>query len=86
VQEQQVLIILQKIIQHLIILTTLIKITHPTEAPQVLAIAHLLLQEVVQVVALLVAADLLAAAEQEVAAAINHAKKINAGLNDISII
>jgi hypothetical protein len=33
-----------------------------------------------------VAADLLVAAEQEVAAAINHAKKINAGLNDINII
>jgi hypothetical protein len=38
------------------------------------------------VVAVLVVADLLAAAEQEAAAAINHAKKINAGLNDIHII
>ena len=83
-QEQQVLIIHQKIIQHLIILTTLI--THPTEVPLALAIQHLLLQEVVQVVAVLVVADLLAAAEQEAAAAINHAKKINAGLNDIHII
>jgi hypothetical protein len=75
VQEQQVLIILQKIIQHLIILTTLIKIAHPTEAPQVLAIAHLLLQEVDLVVVHQEVADLLVAAEQEVVVAINPPKK-----------
>ena len=83
--ERQALIILQKIILRLILIT-LIKIAHLTGAPLALVIQHQLLQEVVQAVALLVAADLLAAAEQEVAAAINHAKKINAGLNDISII
>jgi len=86
VQEQQALIILQKIIQRLIIKATLIKIACQIKTLQRLAIAHLLLQEVVQAVALLEVADLLAAEDQKVAAANNHAKKINAGLNDINII
>jgi hypothetical protein len=75
VQERQALIILQKIIQRLIIIqATLTKIAHLTAIPQRLAILHLLLQELVQAVALLEVADLLAAEEQKVAAAINHHK------------
>jgi hypothetical protein len=85
VLERQALIILQKIILRLILIT-LIKIAHLIGAPLALVIQHQLLQEVVQAVALLEVADLLAAEDQKVAAANNHAKKINAGLNDIHIV
>jgi hypothetical protein len=83
VLEQQVLITLQKIIQHLIIQTTLVKTAHLTVAHQALAIVLQLLLEVDLVVVHQEVADLLVAAEQEVVVAINHHKKINAGLSDI---
>jgi hypothetical protein len=75
VQEQQALIILQKIIQPLIIIqATLIKIARQIKTPQRLAIAHQLLLEVDLAVVHQEVADLLVAAEQEVVVAINHHK------------
>jgi len=84
VQEQQALIILQKIIQHQIILATLIKIAHLTEIAQALAIQRLLPQEVVQRLALLEVVDLLAAEDQE-RVVVNNGRK-NARLNNSIIV
>ena len=80
-QEQQALIILQKIIQHQIIQATLIKIAH--EVIQVLAIQRLLPQEVAQRLALVVV-DLLAVEEQE-RVVVNNGRK-NARLNNSIIV
>jgi hypothetical protein len=75
VLEQQVLITLQKIIQHLIIQTTLVKTAYLTVAHQAPAIVLQLLLEVDLVVVHQEVADLLVAAEQEVVVAINPPKK-----------
>jgi hypothetical protein len=75
VQEQQALIILQKIIQHQIIIqATHIKIARQLKTPQRLAIAHQLLLEVDLAVVHQEVVDLLVAEEQKQVVAINQYK------------
>jgi hypothetical protein len=74
VQEQQALIILQKIMLRLIIQATLIKIAHLIKSPQRLAIMLQLLLEADLAVVHQEVADLLAVEEQKQVVAINHHK------------